>query len=190
MEKLRNLSITEINGCKAKHDSLEYSSQSHTNPGAYVLGTTCIIGIKMRFISCQMYTSEWNFKHMTSFFMSNFPVITNKPLFTKIVSRACAHNLATWMLVYHRKNKGRKSMHFKICTFYIDKYTNILNKKKRKTDVYSLVLLGKHWSNAGRGRKSGAAGSTVCFLCLVVFSLLVEEGSKVNVALGPEKEGM
>ena len=109
MEKLINFSIIEINGCKAKHNSLEYSSQSHTNPGAYVLGTTCIIGIKMRFISCQMYTSEWNFKHMTSFFMSNFPVITNKPLFTKIVSRACAHILATWMLVYHRKTRVEKA---------------------------------------------------------------------------------
>lgn len=51
------------------------------------------------------------------------------------------------------------------------------------------MLLGKHWLNDGRGRKSGDAGSTVCFLGLVVFSLLVEEGSKVNVALGPEKEG-
>lgn len=30
----------------------------------------------------------------------------------------------------------------------------------------------------------------MCFLCLVVFSVLVDGGSKVNVALGPEKEGV
>jgi hypothetical protein len=48
----------------------------------------------------------------------------------------------------------------------------------------SFVLFGKHCSNDGSGRKSGAAGSTVCFLCLV-FSESVVGGSNVNVALGP-----
>lgn len=61
-------------------------------------------------------------------------------------------------------------------------------RKEQKAHLCSLVLLGKHCSKDGRGRKSGEAGSTVCFLCLV-FSEFVDGGSNVNVALGPEKEG-
>lgn len=49
----------------------------------------------------------------------------------------------------------------------------------------SFVLFGKHCSKDGSGRKSGAAGSTVCFLCLA-FSESVVGGSNVNVALGPK----
>lgn len=94
------------------------------------------------------------------------------------------------MDMYHQKTRLEEAWEkSKTKDPKLGKYVNILEEKKEKTDLYSLVLLGKHCSNDGRGRKSGAAGSTVCFLCLVVFSLLVEEGSKVNVALGPEKEG-
>jgi hypothetical protein len=45
------------------------------------------------------------------------------------------------------------------------------------------VLFGKHCSKEGRGRKSGEAGSIVCFVCLVL-SALVVGGSNVKVALG------
>lgn len=54
--------------------------------------------------------------------------------------------------------------------------------------LYSFVLLGKHCSKDGSSWKSGAVGSTVCFLCLAL-SALVARGSKVSVALGPELRG-
>lgn len=58
---------------------------------------------------------------------------------------------------------------------------------EEEEEIYlsSFVLFGKHRSKEGSGRKSGEAGSTVCFLCLVL-SELVAGGSKVNVALGLE----
>jgi len=58
-----------------------------------------------------------------------------------------------------------------------------LIKEEDKDYLCSLVLFGKHCSKDGRGRKSGEAGSTVCFFCLVLPELLVG-GSNVNVALG------
>lgn len=45
-----------------------------TNPWAYILRATGIIGIEVRFISSQVNPSKGNFEHMTSFFMYNFPV--------------------------------------------------------------------------------------------------------------------
>jgi len=61
----------------------------------------------------------------------------------------------------------------------IEKY--VFNENKVYLD--SFVLFGKHSSKEGSGRKSGEAGSTVCFFCLVL-SALVVGGSNVNVALG------
>lgn len=56
------------------------------------------------------------------------------------------------------------------------------NKQFERTYLDSFVLLGKHSSKEGSGRKSGAAGSIVCFgLTLVV---LVTELSNDKVALG------
>lgn len=62
-----------------------------------------------------------------------------------------------------------------------------MNKKEMKLDtcLHSFVLLGKHSSNDGRGRKSGEAGFTVCFL-LLVFSKSAVLGPTVDVALGTE----
>jgi len=59
-------------------------------------------------------------------------------------------------------------------------------KKKDKDNLCSLVLFGKHCSNEGRGRKSGEAGSRVCFFCLVMSELVVG-GSNVRVALGTKE---
>lgn len=55
--------------------------------------------------------------------------------------------------------------------------------EEEKAHLCSFVLFGKHCSKEGRGRKSGEAGSTVCFFCLAL-SALVLGGSNVNVALG------
>lgn len=55
----------------------------------------------------------------------------------------------------------------------------------KKTHLYSLELFGKHCSNDGSGRKSGEAGSAVCFLCPVFLEFAVG-GSKVKAALIPE----
>lgn len=57
--------------------------------------------------------------------------------------------------------------------------------EEKETYLCSFVLLGKHCSKDGRGRKSGEAGSTVC-LGSLGFSELVAGGSKVSVALAPE----
>lgn len=66
-----------------------------------------------------------------------------------------------------------------------DIINHITVEEEQEMYLYSLVLFGKHCSKDGRGRKSGEAGSTVCFLCLVLSELVVG-GSKVNVALGLE----
>lgn len=55
-------------------------------------------------------------------------------------------------------------------------------------NLYSFVLLGKQCSKVGSSSNSGEVGSTVCFLCLAL-STLLDGGSKVNVALGPELIG-
>lgn len=55
--------------------------------------------------------------------------------------------------------------------------------KEEDNHLCSLLLFGKHCSKEGRGRKSGEAGSIVCFFWLVLSELVVG-GSNVNVALG------
>lgn len=58
-------------------------------------------------------------------------------------------------------------------------------EEEQEMYLYSFVLFGKHCSKDGSGRKSGEAGSIVCFLCLILSESVVG-GSKVNVALVPE----
>lgn len=58
---------------------------------------------------------------------------------------------------------------------------------KQDTHLHSLELFGKHSSKDGSGRKSGALGSTVCFLSLALVLLLVVWGSNVKVALTPDR---
>lgn len=59
-------------------------------------------------------------------------------------------------------------------------------KRKQKACLDSLVLRGKHSSNAGSGRNSGAAGSTVCFFCLG-FAGSATDWSVTEAALGLEQ---
>lgn len=131
-----------------------------TNSWINVLRATSVVIVEGWFPPTEADSSKGHFKHMASFLMSDLPA-SRSSVSLYLTPTIRLNTIARCNLQQHHEDS-----------------------REQEADLDCFELLGKHSSKDGRGRKSGAAGSTVCF-CLF-FSVFLAGGSKVNVALGPK----